>query len=234
MKSKNQRLMDFDENIDRTEAKSEHKFYLSFSQDYLKGKKVLDIGSWTGPFEVLIHDIASEITAVDIEKRALKVLKRNLPKVKTVRAFSHKLPFGDNTFDAVCFFDVIEHISQGYELATILEINRVLKKGGYLFLATPYKNFLSNLLDPAYLLAGHRHYSRKQLSTMLSDAGFKVENVKVTGSLFTSLYAISFYFFKHILGLKMPNIDLIERKMEKDMRSPGFTQIAIRAKKTLS
>lgn len=227
----NQRLMTFSEDIDKTEAKSEHKFYYSFAKEFLKEKKVLDIGSWTGSFEILIYDLAREITAVDIEKRALKVLKRNLPKVTTVKAFSHKLPFQDKTFDAVCFFDVIEHIPAGYELATLLEINRVVKKGGYLFLATPYKNFFSNLLDPAYLLAGHRHYGREQLSTMLKDAGFKVENVKITGSLFTSLYAISFYLFKHMLGIKMPNVDLVERKMEKDMKAPGFTQIVIRAKK---
>lgn len=228
---RNQRLMTFSRDIDRTEAKSEHKFYYSFSKDYLAGKKVLDIGSWTGPFEILIHDLAREITAVDIEERALKVLKRNLPKVKTVKAFSHKLPFRDKTFDVVCFFDVIEHIPQGYELATLLEISRVLKKGGYIFLATPYKNFWANLLDPACWLASHRHYSCEQLSLMLRDCSFHVESVKITGSLFTSLYAISFYIFKHLLRIKMPTVQFIERKMEKDMKAPGFTQIAIRAKK---
>lgn len=223
--------MTFSEDIDKTEAKSEHKFYFSFSKDYIKGKKVLDIGSWTGPFEVLIYDVAKEITAVDIEERALKVLQKNLPRVVTVKALSHKLPFGDGAFDTTCFFDVIEHIPQGYELATLLEINRVLKKGGYLFIATVNKNFWADLLDPAYWLAGHRHYSKEQLSLMLNDSGFKVENIKITGSLFTSFYAISFYFFKHILRMKMPTINFIERKMEIDMMSPGFTQIAIRAKK---
>lgn len=231
MKARNQKLMTFSENIDVTEAKGEHKFYLSFAKNYIKGKRVLDIGSWTGPFEILIHDLARDITAVDIEDQALKVLKKNLPKVATLKAVSHKLPFKNGSFDVVCFFDVIEHIPQGYELATLLEINRVLKKGGYLFLATPYKNFFSNLLDPAYWLAGHRHYGRKQLSLMLTDSGFRVENVKITGSLFTSLYAISFYFFKHILRMKMPSIDLIERRMEEDMKTDGFTQIAIRTKK---
>lgn len=232
MKTKNQRLMKFSKNIDVTEAKSEHKFYFSFSKDYLEGKKVLDVGSWTGPFEILIYDLAKEITAVDIEERALKVLKKNLPKVATVKAVSHKLPLKDEIFDAVCFFDVIEHIPTGYELATLLEINRVLKKGGYLFLATVNKNFWANLLDPAYWLAGHRHYSQEELSLMLRDCGFKIESVKKTGSLLTSLYAISFYFFKHVLRMRLPAIGFIERKMEKDMNSPGFTQIAIRAKKT--
>lgn len=231
MKVRNQRLMIFSESVDVAEAKGEHKFYFSFAEDYIKGKKVLDVGSWTGPFEILIYDLASKITAVDIEERALKVLKKNLPGVKTVKAVSHKLPFRSSAFDVVCFFDVIEHIPVGYELATLIEINRVLKKSGYLFLATVNKSFWADLLDPAYWLAGHRHYTKEQLSLMLNDSGFKVEQVKKTGSFYSSLYAISFYFFKHILRMKMPTVNFIERKMEKDMMSPGFTQIVIRAKK---
>ena len=228
---RNQRLMTFSEKIDKTEANSEHKFYFAFSKAYIKGKKVLDVGSWTGPFEILIYDLAREITAVDIEEQALKVLKKNLPRVKTVKAPSHKLPFADKTFDAICFFDVIEHIPQGYELATLLEMNRVLKRGGYLFLATVNKSFWADLLDPAYWLAGHRHYAKEQLTSMLKDSGFSVEKVKKTGSFFTSLYAVSFYIFKHIFRMELPKINLIEKKMEKDMMSPGFTQIAIRARK---
>lgn len=228
---KNQRLMTFSENIDCTEAKGEHKFYFSFAKEYIKGKKLLDIGSWTGPFEVLVYNLAKEITAVDIEERALKVLKRNLPKVKCVKAFSHKLPFDDETFDVVTFWDVIEHIPVGYELATLKEIKRVLKKDGYLFLATVDKNFWSDLLDPAYWLVGHRHYTRDQLESMLSDSGFRIEKVVKSGSFFTSFYSLSFYFFKHVLRMKMPEISFIERKNEESLNSPGFIQIVIRAKK---
>lgn len=231
MQLNNQRLMTFSDRIDVTEAKGEHKFYFSFSKDYIKGKKILDIGSWTGPFEILIYNLAKEITAVDIEEKALKVLKQNLPNIKCVKAKSHNLPFESETFDVVTFWDVIEHIPVGYELSTLHEINRVLKKDGYLFLATVDKNFWSDLLDPAYWFVGHRHYTRTQLEAMLYDAGFKVEQVVKTGSFFTSFYSLSFYFFKHIFRMKMPSISFIERKFEKDISSSGFVQIAIRAKK---
>jgi 2-polyprenyl-3-methyl-5-hydroxy-6-metoxy-1,4-benzoquinol methylase len=223
--------MAFAENVDKTEAKGEHKFYFSFSKDYIKGKKVLNIGSWTGPYEILIYKHAAKITATDIEQRALDVLKKNLPKVQTVHAFSHKLPFKDGSFDVVTFWDVIEHIPIGYELATLWEIRRVLKKDGRLFLATVNKNFWSDLLDPAYWLAGHRHYTKAQLLQMLSDAGFKAEKTVNVGSFFSSFYALSFYFFKHILRMKMPHVDWVEKKMEKSIASPGYIQVAIRAKK---
>lgn len=228
---KSPKPMSFSEKVDIPEAKGEHKFYFFFSKDYIKGKKVLNIGSWTGPYEILINNVAKEITAVDIEEKALDVLKKNLPNVNCVKAYSHKLPFGNETFEVVTFWDVIEHIQIGYELATLLEINRVLKKNGKLFLATVNKNFWSDLLDPAYYLAGHRHYTKEQLIQMLNDSRFEVEEVEKVGSFFSSFYAISFYIFKHIFRMKMPTIRFIEKKMEKDISEPGFIQIAIRAKK---
>lgn len=231
MKNNNQRLMTFSENVDKTEAKGEHKFYLNFTKNYIKGKNVLNIGSWTGPYEVIAAPFTSKMTAVDIEEKALKVLKKNVPKVNIVKASSHNLPFSGSSFDVVTFFDVIEHIPAGYELATIYEISRVLKKGGFFFLATPHSNFLSKIFDPAYFLARHRHYSDASLLSMLEDAGFKVEKILHTGSFFSSFYALSFYFFKHILRMKLPIIGWVERTMERDIASPGYIQVVIRSRK---
>ncbi len=228
---KNPKPMSFSKNVDKTEAKGEHKLYFSFSKKYIENKNVLDVGSWTGPFETLIYGLAREITAVDVEEKALKVLKRNLPKVNCIKAQSHKLPFKSETFDVVPFWDVIEHIPIGFEPASLKEISRVLKKGGFLFLATVNKNFFSDLLDPAYWLAGHRHYTQRDLTRFLEDAGFKVEEVKRTGSFFSSFYALSFYFFKHVLRMKMPEVSWVEKKMEEDISSPGYIQIVMRAKK---
>lgn len=231
MRNKNQRKMTFSKTVDISESKGEHKFYFSFIKEYIKGKKVLDIGAWTGPLENLIYNVAQDITATDIDERPLRVLKRNLPNVKTVTAYSHSLPFKDRLFDSVFFFDVIEHIPVGYELASLFEINRILKKGGYLFIATPHSNLLSKVFDPAYFLAGHRHYSDKSLLLMLRDTGFKVEKVLHRGSFFSSFYALSFYFFKHILRVKMPNIKYVEERMAKDIAGPGYIQVVIRARK---
>jgi ubiquinone/menaquinone biosynthesis C-methylase UbiE len=228
---RNPKKMSFSDNIDIPEAKAEHKFYFAFSRDYIKNKNVLDIGSWSGPFEKLIYGIAKKITAVDIEDKALKVLKQNFPKIKCVNAYADKLPFKRDAYDVVTFWDVIEHLPIGYEARVLKEINRVLKKNGYLIMATVNKNFWSDVLDPAYWLAGHRHYTEEKLNNLLTDAGFKIEQVKFTGSFVSSFYALSFYFFKHVLRRKVPINNYIEKKLEKDMQSKGFIQIALRAKK---
>ena len=223
--------MKFSENVDSAEVKIEHHFEYDFSKKYIEGKVLLNVGAWTGPYEVLINGLAKRITAVDIEEKALKVLKKNLPNVKTVVASAHALPFRPNSFDVVTFWAVIEHIPIGYELTSLKEIHRVLKPGGYVFLTTMSKNFLSDLLDPAYWLVGHRHYKSSQLKDMLSDAGFKTENVFVNGSFMTAFHAWAFYFFKYVFGRNMPELPFIENMFKKDYYAKGFYQVCIRARK---
>lgn len=223
--------MKFSEEVDKSEVKAEHEFEYDFSKNYIKNKNILNIGSWTGPYEVLATQATKKITAVDIDERPLKVLKKNLPQVDVVVASSHSLPFQDKSFDAVTLWAVIEHIPIGYELASLKEINRVTKKGGYIFLTTMNWNFWSNLLDPGFWLTGHRHYTKSQLQQMLVDAGFKLEKVEITGGFFTAFHAWVFYFFKYILRIDLPKISIIENKFKKDFYTKGFYQIAIRAKK---
>ena len=228
---KKQRLMAFSDTVDTSEAKVEHRFVYNFSKKFLKGKKLLNIGSWTGPFESLAVKTAADITAIDIDDRPLKVLKKNLPSVHVKKASADNLPYKKNNFDVVTYWAVIEHIPVGYELATLREINRVLKPKGELFLTTMNKHFWSDVLDPGYWLVGHRHYTEDQLRHMLRDAGFSVEHVLKAGSFVTAFHAWGFYFFKHILRMKMPDVDVVEEAFERDFGSPGFYQIAIRAKK---
>lgn len=224
-----QRLMKFEETVDVTEVKIEHRFSLDYAKKYIKNKKLLNIGSWTGPFETLAVEYTNDITSIDIDERPLAVLKKNLPKVNTIKASAEDLPFRNNTFDVVTFWAVIEHIPVGYELAALREINRVLKPGGYIFLSTMSYNFWSNLLDPGYWMVGHRHYTKAQLSNMLNRANFTVDNSLEAGSFITAFHAWGFYFFKHIMRMQMPEIKFIEQEFEKDFSAPGFYQIAMRA-----
>ena len=137
-----QRLMNFSAAVDTAQAKTEHRFVFNFSKKYIKKKKILNIGSWTGPFELLAVNHAEDITAIDIDEKPLAVLKKNLPSVHVKKASADKLPFKNNSFDVVTFWAVIEHIPVGYELATLREIIRVLKPGGYIFLLFMFFSFL--------------------------------------------------------------------------------------------
>lgn len=227
-------MMSFMDSIDSSpfdkDTTPAHQFSLEFSEKYIKGKNILNIGSWTGPFEALIVNIAKKITATDIEEKALKVLKKYIPTVSVKKAYSHKLPFPDKSFDVVTFWAVIEHIPIGYELASLKEMRRVLKPNGYLFMSTMNKQIFSDILDPAYWLVGHRHYTKYQLTEMLKDAEFKTEKTIIHGSFLTAIDVIVFYIFKHILRMKKLHIDWLQNKIDKDYNSEGFYEIAIRAR----
>lgn len=231
---KNQRMMIFYPATDSAgillKPSIGHQYCFDFSKKYILGKKLLNIGSWIGQYETLAVGYAARITSTDIEAKALAVLKKSHPRIICRKAFSHKLPFPDHSFDVVTIWAVIEHIPSGYELATLNEIKRVLKPGGYVFLSTMNKHILSDMLDPAYWLVGHRHYTGEQLTYMLNDAGFTVEVTEKHASWFTAIDAIIFYIFKHIFRTAKHNPAWLQDLIDRDYRSEGFYEIALRAR----
>lgn len=80
-----------------------------------------------------------------------------------------EFPFPDNSFDLVVSLAVIEHIKNTENFLS--EINRILKKGGFVFLSTPnwcyaFKNFYDDYTHV-------RPYTKKSLSKILSDFNFE-------------------------------------------------------------
>ncbi len=197
--------------------------------------KILDIGCWTGPLEQMFEHSQVHMTGVDIDEAPLKWARTRFPKYAFVKAsVTEGLPFDDKTFDVVCFFMVIEHVLAGTEGEALKNISRVTKKGGKLFMSTMLSNPLSNVLDPAYFLTSHRHYSKSHLTELLNRAGFKVEHVYFNGGWFTTLHIWLLYFFKHILHLKEPRGPFMDWLMSLDYQNKGFCEIEIMATKVAS
>ena len=88
-----------------------------------------------------------------------------------------RLPFEDETFDAVTMFDLIEHVPD--DAGAIREGLRVLKAGGYLLLSTPnadwrypHYGFMNAFCPPEEKLFsewGHvrRGYTREQVDRLV-------------------------------------------------------------------
>ena len=223
--------MYFDEKVEKTEATAIHRFFFEISKDYIKDKNVLDIGCWVGGYELLINEYACQITAIDIEERALAVAKKSFPNIIFLKASVLELPFPDDSFDVVTMWAVIEHIPKGTEIKALKEINRVLKKNGIFCLNTMNNHWLSKLLDPAYFLKDHRHYNIKILEEMLYCTGFKIIKTFINGKLLTPIYLNIFYFFKHLLKRKMPRLKIIEDWQMKEYYQEGFNEINIISQK---
>lgn len=207
-----------------------HKFYYKLSIPYIKNKKVLDIGCWSGMYESMAVAKANHITGIDPSVNAINMAKKLVPEASFYVGRAEKLDFKDNSFDTVIFSEVIEHISKGSEERAIKEVFRVLKPGGYLLLTTPRNHLLSILLDPAYFLIGHRHYSAEFLKDLFEKNGFKIKYQAYYGGVCFLVVSNLEILFKHLLGIKFEPPEFIKKMITLELKN-GFSGNVILAQK---
>ncbi len=109
----------------------------------------LDIGCGKGEIVIHLARMKNKAVGVDYAEAAIEIcestLKHEKASVRKLTQFkvadATKLPFADETFDAVFFLDVIEHLTKTQTEKAIQEIKRVLKKGGKVIVHTNNKYF---------------------------------------------------------------------------------------------
>jgi len=105
---------------------------------FQSGEVVLDLASGEGAVSEFLKKLGCEVTAFDISKEALK--KAAARGVKTVSGnVENKLPFKDESFDAIFWGDNVEHLF--LPAKTLTEIHRILKKSGRLVISTPNMSY---------------------------------------------------------------------------------------------
>lgn len=114
---------------------------LSEVTDFGKAK-VLDIGTGSGDIAHELSKKAKKVVSIDLvdERKQKKGYVFKLVK-------DESLPFKNDSFDIVVTNHVVEHTPN--QKKHLREATRVLKPGGYIYLATPNKYWLS---DPHYKL----------------------------------------------------------------------------------
>lgn len=98
-------------------------------------KRYLDFGGCSGRVgrHFMIDDLW-ESWVCDININYTDWMARYLPRINAFQNQPHAhLPFSDGYFDLVSAFSVFTHIDQG-ELAWLLELRRIVKPGGWLFI----------------------------------------------------------------------------------------------------
>ncbi len=96
-----------------------------FAQQYgLGNKKVLEVGSGRG----YLQDVVNDYTGLDISLSAKRLYHKPF-----IVASATYMPFPDDAFDSAWTLFVLEHVDNPE--AALVEIRRVVKDGGVLFLA---------------------------------------------------------------------------------------------------
>jgi len=123
---------------DRSSQRWENEMRLSLVRRFLKGSrpKILEAGCGTGDF--ISHAKGEyEMSGFDLSEAAVEIARRNNRDIsqRLWTAGMDEQELAPSSYDAVCLWDVIEHLPD--PLSVCRKLIYGLKPDGYLFLSTP-------------------------------------------------------------------------------------------------
>ena len=214
-----------------------------------KKANICELGSYFGIVAKSLKYFGHEVIACDIPYFYDKEVTKNYFDKSSIHNLSfnlrnYQIPIADSSQDLVIACEILEHFNFN-PLPIIKELNRILRVGGYLYLATPNGNsiakklrFLFNDKQPSFTVSQlfkqldssqnmvvglhWREYSISEIQEMILPFGFEVSYKKLTsdvGNLHGSFLKI---IFKKIIfslpGCKPNQIILFKKTKDSNMK----------------
>ncbi len=147
--------------------------------------RILDVGCATGRLlDQLAAAGATNLSGADLapnilEVAAKKLRQRGIPVDLRIADAEDRLPWDDESFDAVTLTGVLHHFFRPKD--ALAEIRRVLRPGGRLFLLDAcFFPLLRQILNLALRVKPHdgdyHFYNAAQAARLLADGGFEVRD----------------------------------------------------------
>lgn len=133
--------------------------------------RLLDIGCGVMPFKDIILEFAEEYDTFDREER--------VSGVKYIGDIQNMEMIEDGAYDSAVCLEVLEHVPDPFR--AVAEISRILKKNGTLICSVPH---LSRLHEEPH---DYYRFTKYGIETLLTQAEFKVLDMRQRGGLFTFL-----------------------------------------------
>jgi len=191
-----------DARLDRTFHGSIDRF-IEIAWRFDGRKRVLDVSSGLGMLLALLKELGHDCCGVDLADRAtMETYAKRGVELKVCNAEVDPLPYDDNSFDAACCCQVLEHFTHSH-LPAIREMFRVLKPGGIIELDVPN---VSSFRNVTRILRG------KNITWDYEKCYLHGKPILHAGH--------SFYPFRH-------NREFARHELELLLRAAGFTQIEV-------
>jgi 2-polyprenyl-3-methyl-5-hydroxy-6-metoxy-1,4-benzoquinol methylase len=165
----------------------------------IRGKKVLDVGAGGGYLLECLREAGGDCFGIEISSAAAEKLEQKFPG-RIREGEIAEAGFAADFFDVIFMTDVLEHLADPKR--SLIEIARVLKPGGYLFIISPDSDsWTRKFLGQNWFQYKYEHvfyFNRKSLSRLLRSLGFDEIMFKLNRKKF-SLYYYFAYFEKYSL-----------------------------------
>ena len=180
----------YDHHYDQPRGRCYHTHISTYIMSALpKGGKLLDIGCGTGLFVERYIEAGGTAIGLDISSKMIEKARRRCIACDYTLGTGEKIPFCDNSFDAVCSLLVFSYVKDPETMLN--EAYRVLKPGGKIAVCTLGKKLLTRGIPAIYLISekmnvkhvvmkdfGEHYYDREEMDGLFTQAGFSDISVK--------------------------------------------------------
>ena len=180
----------YDTHYDHHRGKTYHTHLSNHLMNALpKGGKLLDIGCGTGLFVEKYIKNGGTGTGLDISGGMVAKARRRCETCDFVVGTGEKLPFADNTFNAISSVLVFSYVKEPE--AMLSEVYRVMEPGGQVALCTLGKKLITSGIPSLYKIGekikikhvvmkdfGEHYYDEKEMYSLFDNAGFADVKVK--------------------------------------------------------
>jgi ubiquinone/menaquinone biosynthesis C-methylase UbiE len=174
----------YDHHYDQHRGRCYHKHISTHIMNALPhGGKLLDIGCGTGLFVDRYIEAGGSAIGLDISRKMIEQARRRCTICDYTIGTGEKIPFCDNSFDAVSSLLVFSYVKDPRSM--MREAYRVLKPGGSIAICTLGKKLLTRGIPAIYHIGekmnvkhvvmkdfGEHYYDEAEMDDLFTHAGF--------------------------------------------------------------
>lgn len=179
-------------------SKAEYLPYLKhlFAYDFLKQFKetrgeILEIGFGSAYGTVYVSEFVHHVYAIEVDQETVDYAKSKYSdkNITFLKFDGSRIPFEDNHFELIYFFQVIEHIEQ--DQGFLREVRRVLAPGGKAIFTTPNRLYRLKEGEKPRNPFHIREYSPQQMKDLVKGVFSDFEVLGVKGRTEVQEYEIN-------------------------------------------